>query len=144
MQKCKALEDEALPPLVASLPVLGLLNLTDCQLLRSPTIASDRLTTLHLYNCLRLTAPTVACPQLTLLNLTYCVSLERLTLRCARLESLLCAGCKALQEDAVAEALQVQPPASLSPPRTRVTPLSADSRPPPARGRRARCCGRST
>lgn len=109
LQKCKALEDAALPGLTASLPALAMLNLTDCQLLRSPTITSDRLTTLHLYNCLRLATPTVTCPQLTTLNLTYCILLEGLVLECPRLSSLMCAGCKALREDAVLEAIQACP-----------------------------------
>tara|TARA_B110001452_G_scaffold242393_1_gene225167 strand:+ start:213 stop:2873 length:2661 start_codon:yes stop_codon:yes gene_type:complete len=109
LQKAKALEDAALPPLTSSLPALAVLNLTDCQLLRSPTIASDRLTTIHLYNCLQLAAPTIMCPLLTTLNLTYCTALKELTLECPQLASLLCAGCKALREDAVLEAVQACP-----------------------------------
>ena len=43
-----------LAPIAVALPLLSVLNLTDCQLLRHPVLVSAQLLTLHLYNCLRL------------------------------------------------------------------------------------------
>ena len=43
----------AMQPLLAGSHTLELVNLTDCQMLRTPSVAADRLVPLHLYNCLQ-------------------------------------------------------------------------------------------
>ena len=53
MQKCRALDDSVVPPLLDGAISLEFLNLTDCQSLHSPKVASERLIALHLYNCLQ-------------------------------------------------------------------------------------------
>ena len=66
LQKCRALSDDSLPPLLCASGALRLLNLTDCALLRRPRLASASLVTVHLYNCLALVAPTIECASLEL------------------------------------------------------------------------------
>ena len=43
MQKCRALDDSAVPPLLDGADSLEFLNLTDCQLLHTPLLVSERL-----------------------------------------------------------------------------------------------------